>query len=124
MHYIIIVLILATAPLFAESKPMTAEDLLVGCELAIKSANGEKLNEVEYLKASQSLAYVDGYFDSIAMVQNLNPQVSIVDFSRQPPNNIIINLVVEAIRSNPKVRAEGTARIVVMYVARSLAVKQ
>ncbi len=120
MPYILISLLLATAPAFAESKPMTAEELLEGCELAIRTASGERFSEIDSFKASRAVAYVDGYFDSLAMVQHLNPHVSIVDFSKQPPNAVILIRIVEAIRSNPKVRAEGTARIVVMHVAQSL----
>ncbi|RXK55143.1 hypothetical protein ESB00_04390 [Oleiharenicola lentus] len=123
MRFILILLLLANTSVFAQSNPMTAEELFVGCELAIKKASGEKIGEIDSIKAMRAIAYVDGYFDSIAMVQNLNPQISIVDFSEQPTNAVILSRIVEAIRSNPRVRAEGTARIVVMHVARSITTK-
>jgi hypothetical protein len=123
MRYILLLLLFANTPLCSQSNPMTAEELRVGCEFVIKRASGEKISESDSLKAMRAISYVDGYFDSIAMVQNLNPQISIVDLSKQPTMAVILFRIVEAIRSNPSVRAGGTARIVVMHVARSLANK-
>jgi len=123
MRLILLLFISASTSIFAQLNPMTAEELLVGCELAIKRANGEKIDEVDSIKAVRAISYVDGYFDSIAMVQNLNPQISILDFAKQPTNAVVLSKIVEAIRSNPRVRAEGTARIVVMHVARSITTK-
>ena len=113
---------LSASSLFAgDQKNMSADELFNGCELALKATSGSGLTDVESLQAMRAMAYVDGYIDAIAMVQKTSPQVSIIDFTRQPSNEVILNRIVEAIHANPKVRTEGTARIVIMYVLRSLA---
>jgi hypothetical protein len=67
---------------------MSADELFNGCELAIKAASGTGLTDVESLQAMRAMAYVDGYIDAIAMVQKTSPQVSIIDFTRQPSDGI------------------------------------
>ena len=118
---VVLLVALSASSLFAEDqKDMSADELLNGCELALKGAGGSILTDADSLRATRTIAYVDGYIGAIKMIQEIMPKSTFMDFTRQPSKKVIYNRIVEVIHAHPKARAEGTARMVIMYVFREL----
>jgi len=107
---------------FAHGKdaPMTAEQLLDGCDAVIALSEGKKLDPERMVSASAASSYLDGYVDAVAMMQAANPLFRPVDLPKDGPELLAyVREVARFIRSNPKIREDASARVAVL-----LALKQ
>lgn len=115
MHIILLLVIFLASPhAWAEQKPLTAEALLKGCEYTLLLAEGKKLSAEEMALSAQATSYVDGYIDSIAMAQDINPNFQFIDLKKDSKLATYIREIAEFIRKTPQVRKEATARVAVM----------
>ena len=103
----------------------TGSALLENCTLAIRQSDGDKLNDVELLKAISCISYVSGFIDATGMIHSVRPQTQVVCV---PVGGITndqgIRILVKHLRSAPETLHESGRMSLLVALAKSFPCKK
>ena len=78
MHRLVALFTLTIMSALQPVAAQTGSILLENCTLAIRQSDGEKLKDLEILKAVSCIGYVSGFLDATGMIHSVRPQTQMV----------------------------------------------
>ena len=110
---------------FASADTQTGATLLENCTLAIRQSDGDRLRDLDIIKAVSCISYVSGFIDATGMVHSVRPQTQLVCMPEGGiTNDQGIRILVKYLRSTPETLHESGRMSLLIALAKSFTCKK
>ena len=120
MHRLAALCTLAIVSALEPAAAQTGSILLEDCTFAMRQSDGDKLKDLEILKAASCIGYVSGFLDATGMIHSIRPQTQMVCM---PVGGITndqgIRILVKHLRRSPETLHESGRMSLLVALAKT-----